>query len=454
MPLRNLLIAGLCLGLALAARADVRHDLEDPALAATVNGEPLSNAFVDAMLRIASTGDPSITRAAVINALIDDRLIAAHTRATEPDEEHIENNKVGFSPAMQIEQAVVSNLQAGFRKQLEAQVKREKGGSLNGLIVAERAPTPAQWKAVVGSGEGLQLEYALNEKQRAAAAAVVLLKYRLGGKPGQISLLDVYEAQNVQGRNQLHARSGEFALGQARELLKNRYIMHWARSPAGLGEADFKVLRRAMEDRLVHSEFMAHMGVAADIHDDPQHLKDLQANVTREEIHAYYDAHRDEFSRIEKVKARHIRVAEEKVAQEIGERLKKGEKFADLAKQFSMAADAASGGDLGWIEHGSKGNGWLESLAFLQKPGLPSRPVRMPGGPGENPAWEILLVEERVTGWQDRDGETVRYLAGQAIAKQKALKEYRGLLEKLRRDAVIRQPAELSPLARPAGAKR
>lgn len=454
MPLRNLLVAGLCLGLALAARADVRHDLEDPALAATVNGEPLSNAFVDAMLRIASTGDPSITRAAVINALIDDRLIAAHTRASEPDEEHIENNKVGFSPAMQIEQAVVSNLQAGFRKQLEAQVKREKGGSLNGLIVAERAPTHAQWKAVVGSGEGLQLEYALNEKQRAAAAAVVLLKYRLGGKPGQISLLDVYEAQNVQGRNQLHARSGEFALGQARELLKNRYIMHWARSPAGLGEADFSVLRRAMEDRLVHSEFMAHMGVAADIHDDPQHLKELQAGVTREEIHAYYDAHRDEFSRIEKVKARHIRVAEEKVAQEIGERLKKGEKFADLARQFSMAADAAGGGDLGWIEHGSKGNGWLESLAFLQKPGLPSRPVRMPGGPGENPAWEILLVEERVTGWQDRDSETVRYLASQAIAKQKALKEYRGLLEKLRRDAVIRQPAELSPLARPAGAKR
>jgi parvulin-like peptidyl-prolyl isomerase len=453
MPMRKLLAAGICLCLPFGVMADVRHDLDRPELAATVNGEPLGNAFIDVMFRVASKGDSSITRAGVVQALIDDRLIAAHARATDPDEHLIEDNKVGFSPAMQIEQAMISNLQAAFRTQLEARLKREKGGTLNGLIVAERAPTDAEWTNVVGGNTGLQLEYALNEQQRAAATKVALLKYRFAGAPGQVTLLEVYDAQNVQGRNQLHGRNGAFAAEQARQLLKHRYILAWARSAEGLGEADFAVFRRAMEDRLIHTGWMAHLGVAADIHDDPQHLKDLQAAVTREEISAFYQAHRDEFRRIEKVKARHIRVADEKRAGEIAERLKKGEGFADLARRFSIAADAATGGDLGWIVHGEKGNDWLDSFAFLQKPGVASRPVRMPGGEGGVPAWEILLVEERVMGWQPEDSESVRYLASQAIAKQKAVQGYRSTLEKLRRDADIRLSPALSPLARPQGGK-
>jgi hypothetical protein len=147
MPIRFLLLA-LGLSLALPATAGVRHDLANPALAATVNGEPLSTAFVDLMHGIALRGDPGLTRAAVVQALIDDRLIAAHARATDPHEHLIEDNKVAFSPAMQIEQAMVANLQAGFRDRLEARLKREKGGALEGVILAETAPTPAQWNSV------------------------------------------------------------------------------------------------------------------------------------------------------------------------------------------------------------------------------------------------------------------------------------------------------------------
>ncbi|MDF2445626.1 MAG: hypothetical protein K0S46_862 [Moraxellaceae bacterium] len=453
MPIRFLLLA-LGLSLALPAAAGVRHDLANPALAATVNGEPLSSAFVDLMHGIALRGDPGLTRAAVVQALIDDRLIAAHARATDPHEHLIEDNKVAFSPAMQIEQAMVANLQAGFRDRLEARLKREKGGALEGVILAEMAPTPAQWNSVFSKDPGLLLEYSLDEKARLAAGKIVLMRYRFGKEaPGQVTLLEVYDAQNIQGRNQLHGRSAAFAAEQARLLLKNRYILHWAQSAEGMGADDFTLLRRAIEDRLVHGGWMAHLGVAADIHDDPQHLKELQASVTQDEIRAYYETHRDDFRRIEKVKARRIRVADEARAREVEAALKQGGNFEALAKQFSIAPDAATGGDLGWIKHGEKAHGWLDSMAFLQQPGQPSRPARLPGAEGEEPGWEILLVEERVMGWQPVDSESVRYLASQAIAKQKAMDEYRGTLERVRREADIRLQPELAPLARPQGKK-
>ena len=443
-----LLALGLCL--APVASAEVRHDLADPALAALVNGEALSNAFVDVMHGIALRGDASVTRATVVQALIDDRLVAAHARAGDDHDHLIENNKVGFTPDMQVEQAMVANIQAGFRDRLEARLKREKGGALNGLILAERAPTAAEWAAVLGPQQGLRAEYALDARGRTAAARVVLLRYRFdAGAPAQVTLLDVYQAQNVQGRNELHARNALFAADQARLLMKHRYILRWAKSAEGFGPADFEVFRRAMADRLVHGGWMAHLGVAADIHDDPQYLKDLQAKVTREEILAYYEAHRDEFRRIEKVRARHLRVADEATARQLGVRLQKGEDFAALAREASLAPDAANGGDLGWIVHGEKAHGWLDSLAFLQQPGVPSRPVRLPGAPGEEPGWEILLVEERVMGFQPVDSESVRYLASQAVAKHKAVAEYHATVERLRREADIRLHAELSPLARP-----
>lgn len=450
MSLRFLLLAlGLCL--ALPAYADTRYDLEDPALAGTVNGEPLSTVFVDLMHRIAAKGDPDIARATVVQALLDDRLIAAHARASsEPGEHLIEENKVVFSPEMQIRQAMVSNLQAGFRQQMEARLKREKGGSLNGVILSERAPTAAEWRAMLGPDQGLRAEYALDAKGRAAADRVVLLRYRFGqDAPGKVTLLEVYDGQNVQGRELLHARNDAFAADQARLLLKQRWILRWGQSDEALGAADFAVFARAMEDRLVHTGWMAHLGVAVDIHDDPQHLKDLQAQVTPEEIRAYYEANRDEFRRIEKVRARHVRVKDEATANKLAERLQQGASLADLAREHSIAADAASGGDLGWIVHGEKAHGWLDSLAFLQQPGKPGRPVRLPGAAGEEPGWEIMLVEERVMGWQPLESESVRYLASQAIAKHKALAEYRGTVERLRREATIRLHPELSPLARP-----
>ena len=438
---KRMLLLGLPLLMLISlAQAVTRHDLDDPRLAARINGIAVSMPLLALMQRITASQNPEAGAANdVLQTMVDDRLLAAYARERYPQGGLIEDNKVAFSPVVQRRQALVSALQLGYRAQLEAAIKKEKGGSLDALVLRRHDMRGADWQAVFGATPKMLLEYALDENGRRAAEKIILLSYRLDAKTrGQISFADVYDAQNVQGRHQLHARDSAFAAQQATVLLGQVYVLHWTQTRSGLSAADYRLLQEAVDDRLIRNGWMMLIGISSDIHDDPAHLKALAAAVSPEEIRSYYEQNREEFRRIEKVRARHIRLADEKTAQAVYERLQKGEAFAALAASTSMADDRASGGDLGWIVHGDKQLDWLQSLAFVQKTGVASRPFRTPGKPGSQPAWEILLTEERVEGYQPAESESVRYVAAQAIARRKALAEYRDTLIAVRAQADIR----------------
>jgi peptidyl-prolyl cis-trans isomerase D len=83
-----------------------------------------------------------------------------------------------------------------------------------------------------------------------------------------------------------------------------------------------------------------------------------EIKVTDDELRQYYEQHRDEYTLPERVKAQHILFKTqgkspeeiEKIkekARGVLERVKKGEDFGGLAKQFSEDTTASSGGDLG-----------------------------------------------------------------------------------------------------------
>ena len=69
---------------------------------------------------------------------------------------------------------------------------------------------------------------------------------------------------------------------------------------------------------------------------------------TDDELKAEYDAEVAKLPNTE-YHARHILVATQPFAQKVVERLKKGEKFEDLAKAESMDSSKTNGGDLGWF---------------------------------------------------------------------------------------------------------
>lgn len=90
------------------------------------------------------------------------------------------------------------------------------------------------------------------------------------------------------------------------------------------------------------------------------------------------------------VKARHIMVGSEGQANEILERVKKGDDFAELAKQFSGdVATKDKGGDLGWFSRDTF-PAELEGPAFELKAGeVYPKPSKSPLG------WHIIKTEER-----------------------------------------------------------
>jgi foldase protein PrsA len=76
-------------------------------------------------------------------------------------------------------------------------------------------------------------------------------------------------------------------------------------------------------------------------------LKEIK--VTDEEVKKYYD---EQYK--PQIKARHILVADEATANEVKSKLDAGEKFEDLAKQYSTdTASAELGGDLDWFGAGA-----------------------------------------------------------------------------------------------------
>ncbi|MFQ5601795.1 MAG: peptidylprolyl isomerase [bacterium] len=108
--------------------------------------------------------------------------------------------------------------------------------------------------------------------------------------------------------------------------------------------------------------------------------KDQDVHISRREVEAFYKAHRDSLPELkESVKIRHILIpieasqsaetaAREKI-EAILERLKKGEDFQELARQFSEDPGSADkGGNLGVMERGDLVKEF-EEVAFALEPG-------------------------------------------------------------------------------------
>ncbi len=122
--------------------------------------------------------------------------------------------------------------------------------------------------------------------------------------------------------------------------------------------------------------------------------------VTQDEIKDYYQSHKDQFTLKEKRRARHIllrvppQASEQEVekvkkkAEDLYERIKKGEDFAKLAKKYSEdKGTAQKGGDLGFFTKGTMVKPFDQEV-FSMKEGQVSSPVRTQFG------WHIIKLEK------------------------------------------------------------
>jgi len=102
-----------------------------------------------------------------------------------------------------------------------------------------------------------------------------------------------------------------------------------------------------------------------------QHIMDKELakdiNVTLADVRNYYYKHGSDFRVQERVRVRQIVMASLDKAQEIYDRLSKGENFAKLAINHSISPDRAQGGDLGYFAKGTFPKEFDEACFKLKK---------------------------------------------------------------------------------------
>ncbi len=121
-------------------------------------------------------------------------------------------------------------------------------------------------------------------------------------------------------------------------------------------------------------------------------------NITEKEIEEYYNSHKNDFIRDEKVFLSEILIstegkdaagiaAAEKKAKQIQAEAARGERFSDLARDNSDAATAKDGGLLGGYKRGDLAAN-IESAVWDLPKGAVTQPIKLPTG------FEIFKVED------------------------------------------------------------
>ena len=124
---------------------------------------------------------------------------------------------------------------------------------------------------------------------------------------------------------------------------------------------------------------------------DAYFFQKIRPQVTEEEMRKVYDEESAKLQQTERVRARHILVGTEQEAKDILARLAKGEKFEDLAKQFSLDGSKDYGGDLGYFTQPEMVPEFSKA-AFALKVGETSQPIKTDFG------WHIIRLEDRKQG--------------------------------------------------------
>jgi len=118
-------------------------------------------------------------------------------------------------------------------------------------------------------------------------------------------------------------------------------------------------------------------------------LLDAKQPITEEEIQLYFETNKDSLGVAEEVKASHILVATEELANDVKAKIVAGEDFAELAKQYSTDESTKElGGDLGFFAKGDMVKEF-EEVAFSLEVGLVSAPVKTEYG------YHIIKVEDK-----------------------------------------------------------
>jgi len=155
-----------------------------------------------------------------------------------------------------------------------------------------------------------------------------------------------------------------------------------------------------------------------------------KAKLSDQEVKDYYDKHREEFATTSQIKASHILVKTKEEADKVLERLKKGDKFEEIAKKESIdKGSAKNGGDLGYFSRGQMVPEFEKAAANLKK-GETSDPVKTQFG------FHIIKVMDKKAG-PVIEFEKIKDLIGQRLSGERQKEAFDKYVADLRKTYAV-----------------
>lgn len=259
------------------------------------------------------------------------------------------------------------------------------------------------------------------------------------GKSGAYTLREtdldrIIASQPPEARQQLEEKP-ELKVNMVRELLLKMAIAAKARKDGFDRKPEIREALSYVVDDFLTREYLARVVVAG-------------TTVPEEALEKYYQEHGKEFVIPASVKARHIfiqldasastadREKGQKKAEELLQRLKKGEDFAKLAGEASEDGETAKkGGELGIISPGKTNSTEFEQAALALKAGELSAVVATPYG------LHIIRADERSEQRTATFAETREYIASR-LQKESEQKKALDFVEKLTKESGLEVYAE------------
>src|SRR5262245_48234908 len=179
----------------------------------------------------------------------------------------------------------------------------------------------------------------------------------------------------------------------------------WAKQLQQQGQQDTPELRKMIKEELIRREVFLQEAQKRGLPEQPEvkfkidiqrqntliqslMRDELKRNpITDAQVQAEYDKQKAAASQKE-YHARHILVEKEDEAKAIIEKLKKGEKFEDLAKVSKDPGSAAKGGELDWAGPDSYVKPVSEAMTKLEKGKFTETPVQSQFG------WHVIRLED------------------------------------------------------------
>ncbi|WP_020587524.1 SurA N-terminal domain-containing protein [Desulfobacter curvatus] len=153
--------------------------------------------------------------------------------------------------------------------------------------------------------------------------------------------------------------------------------------------------------------------------------------VTDEEIKAYYDSHYQEFKGKKKYHLKNIIVRNSKDLSTVLEKLKNNIDFSQVAKDYSIGSNAASGGELGTFDISSFSDEIKKALEGVGK-GQYSRPIDM------GDSYQVLYVADIISQGQGPVQEEVEKQIQNILYREHGEAQFKKWMENLKNSAHIK----------------